>query len=63
MSQGMGGFTEKIYKKFLKKLQSDEEIPAPLIDEIKKLMANGQLTDSEAVLKAYESQEENHAKD
>lgn len=63
MPQEMGGFTEEIYKTFLKKLQGDEEIPTPLVDKIKKLMADGQLTDYESIVKAYESQEENHAKD
>ena len=63
MSQGMGGFTERIYKKFLEKLQGDEEIPTPLINKVEKLFADGQLTDSEAILEAYEKQEENYAKD
>ena len=61
MSQGMGGFTERIYKKFLEKLQGDEEIPTLLIDKVEKLLADGQLTDSEAILE--ERQEENYAKD
>jgi hypothetical protein len=63
MSQGMGGFTERIYKKFLEKLQGDEEIPTSLTDEVEKLLADGQLTDSEAILEAYEKQEEDYAKD
>jgi len=61
MSQAMGEFTEKIYKRFLGKLRGDEEIPTSLIDEIEKLMSSSELTSSEAILRAYENCEGNHA--
>lgn len=63
MPQAINEFTERIYKKFLEKLQSDGKIPASLIDEIEKLMDNDELTNPEAILRAYESQEVSHAKD
>ena len=61
MSQAMGEFTEKIYKRFLGKLRGDEEIPASLIDEIEKLMRSSELTSSEAIPRAYENWEGSHA--
>jgi len=63
MAQAINEFTEKIYKRFLENLRGDEEIPDSLINEIEKLADNGQLTNSEAIFKAYEDWEGSHAKD
>lgn len=61
MAQAINDFTQKIYKRFLEKLRGDEEIPASLIDEIKKLMGNDELASSEAIFRAYENWEGGHA--
>jgi hypothetical protein len=61
MAQAIDDLTEKIYKKFLEKLRGDEEIPASLIDEIEKSMSSSELTSSEAISRAYENWEGNHA--
>ncbi len=63
MAQAIDDFTEKIYKKFLKRLRGDEEIPTSLVDEIEKLKGNNELTSSEAISRAYENWEGSHAKD
>lgn len=62
MTKAISQFTEKIYKKFMEKLRNDENIPDSLIDEIEKLLKNGELTSSEAISKAYENCERSHVK-
>lgn len=63
MPQVVNEFTERIYKRFLEKLRDDEGIPDSLIDELEGLVDNGQLTESEAIFKAYEDRGESHVKD
>lgn len=51
------GIQEEIFKEFFRKLSEDEAIPSPIIEELKKLLKSGEVSQEgifEAIVRVYE---------
>ena len=56
------GIQEDIFERFFKKLEDDEDFPDLIVEELKRLLENGEIASQEKILEMVETGSENDSK-
>ncbi len=56
------GIQEDIFERFFKKLEDDEDFPDSIVEELKRLLENGEIASQEKILEMVETGSENDSK-
>jgi hypothetical protein len=56
------GIQEDIFERFFKKLEDDEDFPDLIVEELKRLLGNGEIASQEKILEMVERGSENDSK-